>query len=407
MNEKPLLQWLQDHASSHPNRADRWYHLALALGHEGERWDALSALGKATAINPHYAEAGVLRSFLLAESGEIAEGFREFRLLYARSPEDFQVLFPLGVFCMRFGWESTGLELLLRAEALRPGIPHVVLTTAAAYQALGDTEAAVERIEWARASVVSKPVEQELARDAHSAFELRGWQRWENPSLAKVFAIRADFLRSRGDLDAAERELRTGNARHPGHQGLMVSLASLLIAKGRNAEAQEWLRAAIALDRTSHQAYFESAFLHAEDGDLEKAREALETAVELRPLYPDYRYQLGILLLDLGRAEEGILQLERVRMLNPFSGHLTLHLVSAYLERGRVDEAIRVLTDSTPQDVPEAILLAAHACLERGCEDEARGILERVLEEAQTPESAAQVLDRLRAPTALSVRQQG
>lgn len=428
MKIEDIVRSLQEGAAAFPGRADRWFHLAVALSVLGRREEALTALERALAINVHYAEAAVLRCFLLGEEGRTPEAFREFRILFARSPEDFGVVFPLGVFCMRHGWTRSGLSLLLRAEALRPRLPYVLVHSAAALLDAEDGAGAAERVRRASeilsglrvplgtpmdapvgarsddtlaTSLVAPPADGGGgARDADGGVDslVASCRRWENPLLARLPILAGDYLRQKGDADGAESALRLGNAAHPGHTALLVALGSLLVARGRSDEAACWLRAAVQVDASCHEAWFELSFLLAEEGDLQGAHDALATAVSLRPLFPDYRYQYGILSRDLGRPRESIAELARVHLLNPRSGYCSLHLAEAHLEVGELDEALWVLQEASPRDLTEGLVLAARMHLRCGDRDEARKLLEKVLESGYSHEDAFAALDALRAP---------
>jgi tetratricopeptide (TPR) repeat protein len=229
---------------------------------------------------------------------------------------------------------------------------------------------------------------------------VQSYRRWENPVLARLPLLVGDFLQQKGDAEGAESALRLGNAAHPGHPALLVALGGLLVALGKGDEAKRWLRAAVSMDASCHEAWFELSFLLAEDGDLEGARHALATAVSLRPLFPDYRYQYGILARDLGRPREAIEELSRVHLLNPRSAYCSLHLAEAHLEVGELDEALWVLQEGSPRDLPEALVVAARMRLRCGDRDEAQKLLEKVLECGYSHEDSFAVLDALRAPTA-------
>ena len=135
------------------------------------------------------------------------------------------------------------------------------------------------------------------------------------------------------------------------------------------------------LNAISHQAYFELAFLHAGKQDLQSAIGSLQTAVKLQPLFPDYRYYLGTLLMDTGKIDESIEEFKRSLTLNPEYGHSALHLASALLEKGDPEGVLGVLKHSPCVDSwPEALVLAAKVYIKKGQQENAQHTLERALE---------------------------
>ena len=367
MDTKDCLQRLREVAKLRPGYPDVWNDLGLALADVGEYVEALGAFDRA--IEEHseyYAAASVSRCFVLGELDRVEEGFREFRRLCIPGADDFNIVFPLGVYCMRHGWKETGLSQLMRAESLRPNVPFVLAHVAAVMLDAGIDTVADERLERAQGIMQSLPIDTEIPALARGSSTLEPYSRWENPHAIQLHIVRANVLQGRGDLEGAQAELWSGNSRYAGNTELLIAMGKVLSAQGKPADATRWFSAAIFIDEHRYDGYLELSFNHAERGNLPEALELLRMAVSLRPLFPDFRYALGTLLMDLGDIDEAILELGRAVLLNPHYGHASLHLAAGHLEKSDPHEALRVLAASPCSDWPEAKALMAEAgrCLD-------------------------------------------
>jgi len=382
-------------AAARPKYPDSWYNFGCLLAHAGRPADAIHAVNRALEIHPQYVEACITRCFLLVELGRQAEATREFKRIHVRSPDDFATVFALGVFLLRCGWKDSGLDVLLRAVSMRPRLPYVLLRAAAASNALGRTDEAAALLYRARAVVENLGLQDLTAGLPPGMSGLEQHASWQDPFLSKVFVLLAHHAAGAGDEDGAERELRSACKKLPGCQLLFWHMGRTLLGRGKRDEAERWLAAQIQMDMDSPQAHLELSFLYAEAKDLERSVASLRKAVALRPLYPDYRYQLGTLLFDLGRIDEAIEELRRVLSIHPGYGHASIHLASAYLARDDASRALEVLASSPCADWPEALVLSAQAHLKLAQPLEARAFLGKALAKDPTSTEARALLASL------------
>jgi class 3 adenylate cyclase/TolB-like protein/cytochrome c-type biogenesis protein CcmH/NrfG len=126
---------------------------------------------------------------------------------------------------------------------------------------------------------------------------------------------------------------------------------------------------AIAADSGYAEAWGARAQVLRDRGQPEAAAEAAARALSLAPHSNEAQAQVGLTLLDLGRAEEAIAALDRAIRLNPTADVVGVHLFyrcKALLYLGRYAEALDACTRAlafTP-DWPDYMLLAAiHAQL--------------------------------------------
>ena len=112
-----------------------------------------------------------------------------------------------------------------------------------------------------------------------------------------------------GELDEAERSLRSFLAAHGEHAEARLALARVAVERGDDAAARDELARAIALAAAGGDAVVEGrsravlAELLAREGKLEAARSELERAAALVPRSAEIEFQLSRVLERLGDAE--------------------------------------------------------------------------------------------------------
>jgi tetratricopeptide (TPR) repeat protein len=160
----------------------------------------------------------------------------------------------------------------------------------------------------------------------------------------------------------------------------MVEIGRTHVMLGCAREATRWFERAIAVDEHCHEPFAELSLLRAQAGELDTACDFLRRATELRPTFPDYRYQLGTLLLDLGRVDDAIGQFEEALILHPDHGHCALLLASAYALVGCRRQARELVHSGAWREWSEAMLLDAEMLAQDGRAADAREVLARLLE---------------------------
>ncbi len=128
------------------------------------------------------------------------------------------------------------------------------------------------------------------------------------------------------------------------------------------------------------------------EGDYEKAAEALEKAAHLAPDAPEAHANLGLTYLQLSRTEEGIGELEKAVALKPEQSTTQIQLASAYAQAGQLDESVtafeKALENAEDLSDPvsfEATLNLASLYFAVGRVEEATATYERAV--AAQPES--------------------
>ena len=75
-------------------------------------------------------------------------------------------------------------------------------------------------------------------------------------------------------------------------------------------------------------------------GDLKAARDAYEKAVQLKPTGNEYRNNLGFMLVDLGMAQQGLAQFQRILKRDPEDRLAQINIGYTHLQTGDYDTAL-------------------------------------------------------------------
>jgi tetratricopeptide (TPR) repeat protein len=118
-----------------------------------------------------------------------------------------------------------------------------------------------------------------------------------------------------------------------------VGLGDTLQREGLHAEAVVQYDAAIALYPRWLRAHLGRAGSLLGMGDLEGAEESLRLALDIRPDQSAVRGDLGVLLVKIGRVDEGLRELERLIRDGEASADVYVFLASRSLAQGRPGEA--------------------------------------------------------------------
>ncbi|QIB34637.1 HEAT repeat domain-containing protein [Ancylobacter pratisalsi] len=135
------------------------------------------------------------------------------------------------------------------------------------------------------------------------------WREYEdaqrlNADRADARANLGNFLLRRGNAAGAEAEFLAGLKLQPADTALSVNLADLYRVQGREREAQEILRRAIAVHPDAAALHHALALALIRQRNYPEAISALERAARLAPDNPRYAYVYAVALNSMGRVEE-------------------------------------------------------------------------------------------------------
>ncbi|MEM7281006.1 MAG: tetratricopeptide repeat protein [Pseudomonadota bacterium] len=122
---------------------------------------------------------------------------------------------------------------------------------------------------------------------------------------------------------------------------LIHEYGSSLSAEQMLQLAQPLLQKAVVLDPTLGEAYTSIGGLHRLRENYYDAEDAFVRAIDLSPNYATARQWYGYLLsIQMGRAEEGLVQLQKAKELDPISPIINKNLADGLNAAGRFEEAI-------------------------------------------------------------------
>jgi tetratricopeptide (TPR) repeat protein len=182
--------------------------------------------------------------------------------------------------------------------------------------------------------------------------------------------------------EEGERLNRLGLELRPSSLSAHVQAAFTQIQRGNLRAARETLQKSHELDPLSVRVHRAAAVFHYHAREYETALESAERARELGPDVPDTRYFLGMVLLQLGRYEEAIAELE-LGGGGSFRGQIQGTLAMAYAAAERPDEANKALDRLTALAQREYVSPAGfvYAWLAVGDKGRALAALNEALEE--------------------------
>lgn len=217
---------------------------------------------------------------------------------------------------------------------------------------------ALERNEFARALAYADSAERRVS-DSPDALFLRGRTYADLGNLAgadsayeRVIALRPDYpgvWHNRGNsafrqqqysraISYYQRELKANPAPRP-WRGIGRSYVEVgVVDSARYAFEQ-----ALALDSTYAPAHFNLALLYEDEGDLEMALSYARQALALNPQDLDFRYLVGSYLLKLGRSDEAIEHLLSVAEAKPWHHPSHYNLGQVLLRMGRTEQGRAML----------------------------------------------------------------
>lgn len=203
-----------------------------------------------------------------------------------------------------------------------------------------------------------------------------------NPAAWIAWHNLGDALAQRGQLEEAERHLRHSLSLALDDFRPHLSLGLLCQKQpGREDEALEWFRRAVALAPDRPDAHIALADALAARGDAAGAIRHFEQTLRLEPDAVQARTRLAALYRGAGRPEDALRQLEAVARLMPDKPAAHFVLAHALLEMGRTAEARERLAryDDLTRDDRQAAYNAGTALLAAGFAHEAAGEFARAL----------------------------
>jgi tetratricopeptide (TPR) repeat protein len=214
----------------------------------------------------------------LHERGRLEEAAPIYSAVLERDGGNPSALYLSGVLGLQRGDSSRALDLLGRANRIRPNHPGTQAALAAARLAQGAPQAAIE-----------------AADDV-----LVG-----NPGHATALFVRGSALSQLRRPEEAARDLRASLAGNPTHADAQLNLGNALVDLDDLVGAERHCRAAIALDPTLAAAHASLGHVLTLTGRLAEACAACDEAIRLRPDFAEAHWNQGIACLLAGDYARG------------------------------------------------------------------------------------------------------
>ena len=294
-----------------PARQEAALDFVAVLLHNGYLHDASKLMQTIRPAKPGASYMHVLARVREAE-GHKPEAAQLLAEALRMQPKSFDILFDSARFAAEENHWKDSVELLKRADAVKPDDPAVLMKIAVESMQIGELEGA---------RLASKRL-YDLEPDNPDAQYVYGrvlqeTQRFQEilaPLARKMVAERPDdphalFLLGMVDYDeGSEAESRQEFTRSlqldPKNNDTRYYLAMLDERDGNFEEARKGLEEVVKTDPNHAGAQQELGVIRLRQGEVAGARTALEIAVKLRPDLPQTHYQLGLVYARLGMTDQ-------------------------------------------------------------------------------------------------------
>jgi tetratricopeptide (TPR) repeat protein len=247
----------------------------------GENDQAIEQAQRVLKARPDDLQMRILAAQTLVRQRKVDEGLA-ILLEVPEADRDAETLYALGRIQMLKGDAVKAREMLLAANAKKPGHSEILRYLLELDHREGKSAESVERIE--------KAAE-------------------EHPDDARLVHLRGLAYLAANRARDAEASLRKAIELAPNDLAPYQSLARLLSATGRQAEMLSTYERALQQRPDSPDMHFIVGTLYEASGDLEKAMERYESAVKLNPDFGVAKNNLAYLLAEQGRDLDRALDL--------------------------------------------------------------------------------------------------
>lgn len=340
-----------------PQSVDAHNLLGAILDQRGKNEQAEREYRAALRLNPQSASALANLGVLLARTERPQEAVRAFESVLRVAPNHPQATFNLGLTLYNLNRPEDARRALEAAATLSPERPEPLYYLGLIASAHGESERAVDY--WQRALALralfpeanfmlaeelrksgrlddaklfyERALEQDPSKLVHyvrlggvllllgrneKALEVfaRGAERF--PNIAEAHYFVAIAARGRGDYDLAEASLRKSLSLEPDNPDALAQLGFIAGERGRDIEAEQLLRRAIALSHERHfVAHYDLGRLLVKLRRYDEAIPILERGANLNSRYPGIHYQLFLALSRLKRKAEADRELSLFKQL--------------------------------------------------------------------------------------------
>jgi tetratricopeptide (TPR) repeat protein len=325
----------RDALASDPGFAPGYSNLAIDLHAEGRSEESIELLEEAVRLEPTRPLWRANLGAILAETGDVDEGRRLLESAVEESPDLADAHGSLAVIALQEGRTDDALEHARSAAALRPGDPRIEVHVPEALARLGKRDEAIE--EYRR-----------IARSYPIPEVLLGWADQERLSgrmggaetlyvrLLEIEPDQPDALYNLGTLRFNQGDTMQALGLYdrliavaPNHAAGHNNRGNALLGLGRRLDALAAYRAAVASAPDDPRFKTNLANVLAQSGDCRAALVLYEEALRIDPSSSIARLNHGSCLLQVGRRDEGVRELQALSDEGHFTGRIERILSSS------------------------------------------------------------------------------
>jgi putative PEP-CTERM system TPR-repeat lipoprotein len=379
--------------------------LIEALLGQGSVQQALAEAGRAAGDFPDSDRAILTLASVQARTGALDQAEATLRPLVDRGTPLPQALSLAARLRWRQGDWATGIGLIERGIAQRPGDVRLQLELAAGYIAAGHADRAIALLREIPDGAVDIQRDRLLvvataaSQDAHAAQEEIERAVSDNPADAGLLVLAAGFFASIHDLPEARRFMDLAVEAGPENPGTLLAAARQDLGAGEYDRAEQRARRVLQASPGNQVAFGLLADISAARGNEADVERWLQEARRADPHAVRPRLLLARSALRKGQEERVTQLLDEIDQAAPGEARVQVAVGEILAEAGRSDPAAERFQRAVREDpaLPEPHLGLARQHLARGDHPAARDQLEQALRLAPGWFPAASALARLEA----------
>jgi len=386
-----------EHAQRRVKPDDKLLAEGVAAFERGDTSTARDLLERALASDPRSGEAHTYLGALADRAGDLGDAERHFAIAARLSPQSAQARNNYGAILLRLNRKREAAAEFEASLRLDPNQAKALVNLAqirfdsgapeglrAADDLFQRADALAPDVEIARALTVIALRRGDRARaaDRYRAYVTRLANAAGATSAAGARSDLGAGLFEAGLHAEAEEELKAALALDPANAEAVLRLARVYLARKEFPAAGRTLEAALARKVESPAIYALLAVVYEKTDHIENAIPAMRLAIQLDPQSEKYRFQYGVLLTEANAPAAAVIRLDEALQMFPNSARLRLALGLANLKLGKNDEAVQALSraiELEPQ-VAQAYAYLAMARVAAGQSGEGARLYERALQ---------------------------
>jgi tetratricopeptide (TPR) repeat protein len=300
---------------------------------ELQRYDeAIANLAAAVALAPEDVSTRNRLAAAYRSKGDEVNALAQVAKILARDPDNALAYYTRAQIYSARNDDALALPDVRRIVALQPrNVRGRVLLATILLRAPAGTSVAEVKQRCEEAVGALEPAHAEVASDSETLFLLSRAYRCAGRD-ADAESVLTEFEKASQD-ERTTKENQT-QAKH------LVQQANDLALKNDFAGSLDLLQQAIGMDPTYGTAYSQLAKLYYSSGEIEKASEAIGSALERDPYQPDYLYVEGKILEKQAKLDEALAAFQKTTLVNPKESDAFFEMGAIYEQRGEKEKAI-------------------------------------------------------------------